>query len=412
MRKDYNILIIHAHWNNRGDEAALRAMLDALIDRYPSSKIVVWLLADNVEQFPYDRNIFCENLAYPRKRDFYFDLPLLILSNGKIAFSKRSKTFKKLVIEADIVIHGPGGPSIGDIYRGNEMPYILRLLAVNAIGTPYAFYAPSMGPFDKRNNMLRNYLRKKVINNSAVFCLREPISAEYVNRLQSSKLKEPIVTLDSAFQYPIDTDINEKKLQADEDLSNFIRMNKKIVGITVTDLMWNPKYSDDIALKDRINTAFRKMIEYLLKQGYGILFIPQLFGTQNDRNYMTSFSKEGCFTMSDEQDCYFQQYVISKMYALIGMRYHSNIFSAKMGCPFVSVAYEQKMKGFMKKINMLDYCVTIDNLSFETLKMAFQNLEDNYEKYKGTLFEESMKLQQESAKTTEIIIDFLENIKA
>ena len=34
---------------------------------------------------------------------------------------------------------------------------------------------------------------------------------------------------------------------------------------------------------------------------------------------------------SEERDTYFQQYVIGKLYAVVGMRYHSNIFSAKMG---------------------------------------------------------------------------------
>ena len=41
--------------------------------------------------------------------------------------------------------------------------------------------------------------------------------------------------------------------------------------------------------------------------------------------------------MDDMHDCYFQQYIISLIKAVVGMRYHSNIFSAKMGTPFVSV---------------------------------------------------------------------------
>ena len=39
-----------------------------------------------------------------------------------------------------------------------------------------------------------------------------------------------------------------------------------------------------------------------------------------------------------------------------------------MGTPFVSVAYEQKMKGFMKKIQQEKYCIDISDLSFELLK--------------------------------------------
>lgn len=66
------------------------------------------------------------------------------------------------------------------------------------------------------------------------------------------------------------------------------------------------------------------------------------------------FDEDNYFVIcSDDEkyDTYFQQYVIGCMYAVIGMRYHSNIFSAKMGTPFISISYEQKMQGFMKKWN-------------------------------------------------------------
>ena len=69
---------------------------------------------------------------------------------------------------------------------------------------------------------------------------------------------------------------------------------------------------------------------------------------------------------SEERDTYFQQYVIGKLYAVVGMRYHSNIFSAKMGIPFVSVSYEQKMKGFMQSIGLSEYCIDLNELSEKT----------------------------------------------
>lgn len=49
------------------------------------------------------------------------------------------------------------------------------------------------------------------------------------------------------------------------------------------------------------------------------------------------FDEDNYFVIcSDDEkyDTYFQQYVIGCMYAVIGMRYHSNIFSAKMGTPY------------------------------------------------------------------------------
>lgn len=87
-----------------------------------------------------------------------------------------------------------------------------------------------------------------------------------------------------------------------------------------------------------------------------MIFIPQLYGNGNDYDLMSQYvtSSESCYVVkadSDLYDAYFQQFLISKLYMVIGMRYHSNIFSAKMGTPFVSISYEQKMQGFMKKLD-------------------------------------------------------------
>lgn len=403
-----NILVFHAHWNNRGDEAALRAMIDSLIDRYPCAKIKVLLCADNILQFPYSGAVSCESLEYPRKRDLYIEGIPFLLTKGAFCLSQRSKHFKQLVQDADLVIHGPGGPSIGEIYKEAEPFYLYRFLVVQALDKPYVFYAPSMGPFGKKNS-IRNIIRRKVINGSKVFCLREPISAQYIAKL--GNVKTPTVTLDSAFQYPIDFDANANILDSYVELKKFISSHSKIIGITITDLMWNPQYAGNTELERNIQMSFKKMIKYLIEKGYGVLFIPQLFGQANDKKYMSSFAENNsCFVMDDTYDCYFQQYIISKMYALIGMRYHSNIFSAKMGCPFLSVAYEQKMSGFMEKMQLDRYCLDIADLSFENMKKIFEDIEVNYFAYREVLQNANATLKKQAGITTEMVVDLIKNL--
>lgn len=61
------------------------------------------------------------------------------------------------------------------------------------------------------------------------------------------------------------------------------------------------------------------------------MFIPQLYGNGNDYDLMRTFCCDTndyfVVTASDERyDTYFQQYLIGQLYAVIGMRYHSNIF--------------------------------------------------------------------------------------
>ena len=95
------------------------------------------------------------------------------------------------------------------------------------------------------------------------------------------------------------------------------------------------------------------------------------------------------------------------MYAVIGMRYHSNIFSAKMGTPFISISYEQKMQGFMKKMELDRYCISLDELSDEELKKRFSILADNYDEYKEYLMLAHEKMKKESYETTNILKDIL-----
>ena len=144
-------------------------------------------------------------------------------------------------------------------------------------------------------------------------------------------------------------------------------------------------------------------ITYLNEKGYGVVFIPQLFGAAHDYDYMKQFSSEHSYVMNDTYDCYFQQYIISKMMAVVGMRYHSNIFSCKMKTPFISVSYEQKMKGFMEKIECTNYCIDIKDLSADELINKFNNMLLHYREYKDLLSNINQSLIDESRKTTELL---------
>lgn len=402
------IFIIDAHWNNRGDEAAIRAMIDELKLLYKESEINIEILFSNeLYQFPYhDEGIRALKYKFPRKATL-LDYFVIYVTKGRLSFTKEGKEFVNILKQSDIVIHAPGGPSIGEIYKKAEIEYLLRLLLVKRMKKPLAFYAPSMGPFGKG---IRNYIRKKVLNYAKLLCVREPISKGYLKELDlNNDIK---VTLDSAFQHEISESENAQIMIQDTKLKEFFTNNSKIIGITITDLAWNPKYKNDIELRKNISVTFKKFIDDINNRGYAVIFIPQLFGESNDLKYMDSFSTDKCFVLSDKYDCYFQQFIISKLYAVVGMRYHSNIFSAKMCTPFVSIAYEQKMSGFMKKIDLSEYCLDIKDLSYENLQAYFNRLEENYLTYKSNLKNIHNNLREESYQTTkyiEVIIDEITN---
>ena len=402
------ILIIHSHWNNRGDEAALRALIDELLKKYNDLTVKIQILANHeVLQFPYQGDRVKKlQYRFPRKRTFW-DLEIALLTRGKISFTKGGREFCKAVKEADIIVHGPGGPNIGDVYAISEPFYLKRLLLVQKMHKPYVFYAPSMGPFQMQK---RKKLREKILNGASLLCVREPISQKYLQ--QQLDIQIPIhVTLDSAFQNDCNYKGMEHILEKDHDLNAFLKKYDKVVGITVTDLLWHQKLSKDPNVKKNIDQTFKKFLTFLKEKKYGVVFIPQLFGEDHDAPYMSSLALDNCFTLSDEYDAYFQQFFICKLYAVVGMRYHSNIFSAKALIPFVSIAYEQKMEGFMKKADLSKYCLLLEKLNFKSLKEKFELLENEYASYREKLQIIKPVLKKEASETTKMLCEIIEEVK-
>lgn len=401
-----NILIFGANWYNRGDEAALRAMIDEIKEQLPEAQFMIHF-NQKVDSIPYPNVEIVPSFTKPMGRNFLKKTPYLLSlkSGGKFNFMKGEQKngferFMQAVNWADYAIYSPGGPSIGEHYRQFHLVDMMYLLKRNDV--PFSIFAPSVGPFKN----FKNYI-SRTFSYAEVICFREEISNEYYEGLNPQK--KAIVTLDSAFQHPINMADNDKIFSKYKELKDYINVHQKTIGITVTDLKWHRDYRDS-NMADRIRESFIEIVHILSQEGYGIVFIPQCFEVSNDSDYMRSFSNKGCLVMSDQYDCYFQQYVISKLYAVIGMRYHSNIFSAKMGTPFISVAYEQKMTGFIKKAGLEKYCVPISDLSAKIIYDKFLQLEDDYDNYKKMLEHEKDQFAVEAHKTTDLIMESICNL--
>lgn len=400
-------MIFGASWYNRGDESAIRAMIDELKERYSDITLKIHFACMDVQEIPYDDIEIIPRFCNVPRRDIIQRLlyKITFLSNAKINVLPETKynnkyenrnaliKFINAVKWCDIAIYAPGGPNIGDLYRTYTLLDCIELMI--KYNKPYVFFAPSMGPFRAYKRRIASVLRK-----ANVVCLRENISAEYIKKIAPDISVK--VTLDSAFQHEINMEKYENQLRQYTALDLFLKKATKIVGITITDLQWHSRYSG-MEVENRIYKSFEGFIEYLLKNNYSIVFIPQLFGNASDREYMTKFSRENCFVVDDLHDCYFQQYLISKLYAVVGMRYHSNIFSAKMGTPFLSIAYEQKMAGFMERVGLNEYCLPIENLSEKELISGFNELENNYISYKTKLKDICYWCRSESRKTMKYI---------
>lgn len=377
-----NIFIFGANWYNHGDESAIRAMIDELLcEKKVNIKIQ---FNQNVRTIPYDNIEIINGIRRPsiKKHSLRYLIYKISIENGGkfVKLLKDTECDYSEILEAikwaDLAVFAPGGPTIGDIYRQYQLLDYMKLMDKHDV--PYVFYAPSMGPFSRKRKLI-----KSVVDKAEYITFREEISHGYYKELSPNKATS--VTLDSAFQHEPSFENYQFILEKDNGLKHFLETHNRIVGVTITDLQWNSRYMSN-EIENHIESVFDKFLRSILKKKCSILFIPQLFGLDNDSEYMQKFLiNDNCYIVNPKYDCYFQQCLISKLYAVVGMRYHSNIFSAKMGTPFISIAYEQKMSGFMKKAGISEYCIQFEDLSSDALNEKFEYLEETYDYLKNEL---------------------------
>lgn len=235
---------------------------------------------------------------------------------------------------------------------------------------PLFFWAPSLGPFEDRG---RNLLRRFIFNRAAFICTREEISAAALRELG---VRTPVESaLDAVFLGDDGLSDGERLLSGNHELRDFLA--GPAVGITVTDLAWHPRWGRDKALRQRVMEAFDGFIEWLRGRGCRILFFPQLFGEQDDFRFLTGLvrGRPGCLVLPPDFDALAQQYLMGQVRLAVGMRYHAGIFAAKAGTPFIAAAYEEKTRGFMRKVGLEKYCLDVENLTADLLCRSFEELE-------------------------------------
>ena len=271
-----NIVIANAHWNNRGDEAAHRALWGELRRLYPDAEVRV-LVKDrkSVEQFPDIPGFSAEPSQFKVP---VWQIWLAVLSGGLLASDPVLRRAVQVLESADLIIYSPGGSVINDrFFWSKQMEYLLPFLCARVYRIPMFVAAPSMGPFDAQP---RRLIRKWLLEAPFALCVREDISR---GCLEGIGIRDNVhVTTDFAFLDFVDEEAEARRLAANTPLQAFLDAHEKVVGITITDFKWHVMLGKDAALAARIESAFREFIQWLVQNGYGVLLLPQLFGNQND----------------------------------------------------------------------------------------------------------------------------------
>ena len=160
-------------------------------------------------------------------------------------------------------------------------------------------------------------------------------------------------------------------------------------------------------ISKKIQKELKEYCRYLKDNNIGVLFIPQLFGNQNDSKLLEKYSIDNSMILNEKYSSDIQQEVISKLSMLVGMRYHSNIFAAKQGVPFIPIIYEEKMSGFLADSGLEKYGISVDELSADKLIEMTQKVLVDQKQYRNQLVKLRDSWKQSALKTKESLRGYL-----
>ena len=99
-------VICNAHWNNRGDEAALLSLLNLLKEKYNNPRITV-LIKDkvSVEEFPF---IYGVNVMKAQFKAAFLEILLSVISRGMVGRNNVLNQSVHEIATSVFILYAPG----------------------------------------------------------------------------------------------------------------------------------------------------------------------------------------------------------------------------------------------------------------------------------------------------------------
>lgn len=338
LTKATGIVVVNQHGDNRGDEAAMRGMVEQLSSRLPDAQItILHQFADPRSAVALDPPVEYLALKLPIVegiRLLVFALFQFLRIPGDRVLGRRGRHIVDRYRSARLVVSAPGGPYFGDLYADHEIVHWFYVWLARILGRPLFLYAPSVGPF---RNVLLNPVRRRGFRWFAAIALRDGVSAEYLRGLLGSDF-EFEVTADSALQ-----DMTEDTGHPPDNGSVFR------LAVAVRD--------PGQPLRNQYDSAFVTAIETVCRrQETEVIFLPQLHGPlHRDQPYLEGLAsrvrgaKSVHVESGDEIDSRDHRRIIAAADLVIAGRYHPAVFSVAAATPVLVIPYEHKSHGVAKQ---------------------------------------------------------------
>ena len=411
-----NICILNQHTCNRGDEAAGRAVIESLLDKFPGrvihvyyrspgSRTPIWEDTDRVRHFP-----GVELRLKPRSLRELDLLSLLLLALG---FRKEFKgDFGAMVASirnAEFVVNAPTGPNMGDRYR--DFKYMANLLLAIILKKRLYIYGSSVGPF---KSMAVRVASKFILNRVQWACLREELSYRHVQELGLNHQRYS-QSIDAAIQRDIATDETPELLR-----QLGVSADNRLIGFTPLAHYWYPKQIRNPETEDLIVEGLASILNTLIERDrVTVVVLPQLHNLEGSDNPLLSDRKiieavqtrirdrDRFIVVPDSFDSDAQQKLVCSFFTVIGMRYHSIIFAAKLKVPPIAITYEHKAEGFMQALQLEQLAIPITKFAGnpDSALSIYSQIEQSRQTFVERITQQLPGLQRKSQEGTRQIVD-------
>jgi len=405
-----HILIANQHGENRGDEAAMRAMLNNFSEHLSSVRFtLLYQFRNRSLRLRFEQPVEDLPIVLPIREALglaLYSAARVLGFRPRFLLGRHTAPMIRAYEETDLVVSAPGGPYFGDLYAGHELVHWFLVWLGHLHGKPLFLYAPSAGPFRVR---VLNPFRRWLFRRFDVVCLRESRSAAHVRELLGSEQRPLHVTADSALGRQFEA--RSRNDYFGEERAELA--GRTLVTVSAIDHLY-PGARDPSALRDRYDQTLVEVLERLAhKQPCHVLLLPQLYGgIKDDVPYLEKLcgllEPEVSWEIVDPAaDSDEQQRIFAMADVCIASRYHPTIFSHAAGVPAICIYYEHKALGFMEQLGLEEFAFAIEEIDPDSLSNALDELLRTREQRVRHLEREIPKLREMSRRTTELAVELL-----
>ncbi len=371
------VVIVNQHGDNRGDEAAMRAMVRRIAAELPGCRFtVVHQFADPGSEVDPGVPVTYLPLRLPAIEAARLVLFAALRAAGlevRRLPGRRGRRVVEAYRRARLVVSAPGGPYFGDTYSNHEVVHWFYVWLAVALSRPVVLYAPSVGPFRHR---LLNPLRRRGFRWFESVTLREEISAGMLRELTGGTVPAE-VTADSALQ--------EGSATASRD--GWVPDGDP--GLLLVVSVRRPGGGRDAAHDDAVVAALRAACRRVRLH---VVFLPQLHGPRHrDQPYLEALARrvEGAASVrvvaEDRLDSDGQRALVAAADLVIAGRYHPAVFSVAAATPVLVIPYEHKAWGLAEAAGIDAWAVDVSEAAGDRLAVALDRLLDSLDEVRGRI---------------------------